>query len=357
MIIPNFSSAFYRLSLEVWIESKLLLNLHRSAGVPPGWLRKNPYPPDADNADEGRHSKHLNSVPSADGISPNHLAEGMKNKNNTYCLEGSIPSVLVISATDSAGCAGMMADLRVCAAMKVYPSCAVTAVTAQNSLGIKGGMPVSPELLSQQIQCAVGQQKPNAVKIGLLPNASLIRALTHSITDSGLPDIVLDTVGGATAGRMFDCGTESWREAVLKLLPLCTIVTPNIPELRMLADMEVKDTMSIFNAAHKMQNDYGVRYLLVKGGHGASADSCVDYLFRPDKGTPLTFTAQKIETVNLRGTGCTLSTAIACYLAKGLNLEEAVFKAHLYMQEAIRAGREHCYCGGRGPVEHFPEYD
>lgn len=295
-------------------------------------------------------------------VVPHLFNEGMKFTTNKqvpkrgdyHSGNATFPCVLVVSATDSGGCAGMMADLRVCAAMRVFAVCSVSAVTAQNSNGVADAMAVNPYLVSAQMRCACEQQFPDAVKIGLLPDEESFKVVGNTISELGLTNVVLDTVAGATAGKICSCGTPVWREALLHFLPKCDIITPNLPELQLLTGLKVITYNDIFASVNWLRERGFNRYLLVKGGHNISSGSCVDMLFCPDCSTPLTYTADKTDTHNLRGTGCSLSTAIACYLAKGYDVPQAVFEAHLYLQDAIRTASKNSYCGIPGPIEHFP---
>lgn len=263
------------------------------------------------------------------------------------------PTVLIISATDSGGCAGMQADLRVCASLRVFAVCAVTAVTAQNSLGVKEVLPMPGELVRQQIQCAVEQQKPQAVKIGLLPDVSVMRSVFETLSELGVSNIIFDPVMAATAGKLIEDDRQKWIDTLLGYLSNITLLTPNLPELEMLGRKSLEKPEEIDNAVKQLLRLYGAKGVLVKGGHGIAANKCVDKLFSAGRNDVLTLTSEEIHTCNLRGTGCSLSTAIACYMALGCGLEEAEEKAHKYLQKAILSGKRYCYDAGSGPVDHF----
>lgn len=265
-------------------------------------------------------------------------------------------TVLVISATDSGGCAGMQADLRVCASLRIFAVCAVTSVTAQNSRGVKGYVEVPRELLRQQILCAVAQNRPQAVKIGLLVSAESVQTVFETLGELGISNIILDPVFNATAGPIVGVGMEKWRREVLNNLRNVSLLTPNIPELSFMAKRPVESYSDILDAVALLFDSTDVKSLLVKGGHGvtdSASDTCTDLFFTSKTTTPRVFTSQKIDTSNLRGTGCTLSTAIACYSALGYNSEDALSKARSYLQEAIMSGCTASYEGGAGPVDHF----
>lgn len=239
--------------------------------------------------------------------------------------------IMIIAASDSAACAGIQADIRTCQALRTRATTVMTAVTAQNSLRMEAIAPVTPEMLRLQMECAVEQIKPHAVKIGLLPSAEIIRTVAEELCRLGLTDnVVVDTVAAPTANGDFlnEAAMELWRQEMVNiLLPISRIATPNLPELTLLSEGA---------PAVDFLSSCGCPNILVKGGHGSDIDCTRDMLWRKDKHNPLTFTAQRRNTRHLRGTGCVLSTAIACYLAAEYPVEEAVKKAHDFLQERIR---------------------
>lgn len=261
-------------------------------------------------------------------------------------------TALIVSATDSGGCSGMQADLRVCGSLRVFAVCAVTAVTAQNSQGVKGGMEVPPELLRDQIRCAFAQHRPAAVKVGLLPSEVSVEAVFSTLGELDAANIILDPVMCATSGPLMRGGSEAWCDAIRRHLRQTTLVTPNIPEFSRLSGRTASSPGEIRKAARELATSTEACAILVKGGH-TDSDTCTDILFQADSGKVKSFTSRKVQTCNLRGTGCTLSTAIACYIARGYELQEAVLKAHTYLQEAIRSACDVRYLGGAGPVDHF----
>lgn len=316
---------------------------------------KRPLPPDADNADAGSHdsmSVYRHSSTATTGLSNTGMADDTHKECNSCSTAPD--TVLIISATDSGGCAGMQADLRVCGSLRVFAVCAVTAVTAQNTLSVEAVMSVSDTMLRQQIRCARSQHRPDAVKIGLLPAIDSIYAVADELRQYHDGDIVIDPVASATAGMLMEAGTESWRRVLVReLLPLCSLVTPNLPELEMLTGRPAGSPQQITDAARAFFDICGSDNLLVKGGHGSDPMTTADYFFSNGADTPVIFHTDRIKTANLRGTGCTLSSAIACYMARGYLLSEAVLKAHTYLQQAIKGAIGCRYDAGAGPVDHF----
>lgn len=212
-------------------------------------------------------------------------------------------------------------------------------------------MEVPPDILLQQLVAARQQQHPKAIKIGLLPSTESIETIAQNLSQHN--DVsICDPVLSATAGNFSSIGDNEWCNTFRSsLLPAITLITPNLPELQILSEQVVTTYDEIQSAAKKIM-DSGVKYVLVKGGHGNNSHVSVDYLFRQDNPMPLTYTHQRISSCNMRGTGCSLSTAIACYIARGYEIQEAVHKAITYLQEAIRTGVDFRY-DVAGPLNHF----
>lgn len=239
---------------------------------------------------------------------------------------------MIIAASDSAACAGIQADIRTCAALRTRATTVVTAVTAQNSLHMKAITPIRADMVRLQMECAAEQVRPHAIKIGLLPDEEAIYAVASGLRKLDLTEnIVVDTVAAPTAcGEFFskEYATLWCRAMTDHLFPLCKIATPNLPELKLLGGDY---------AAGELRALWGCPYLLVKGGHNDDISCVQDTLWCHDRVRPLRFTSERINTRHLRGTGCTLSSAIACYLASGYPVVEAVKKAHDFLQYRIRA--------------------
>lgn len=261
-------------------------------------------------------------------------------------------TVLSIAGSDSIGGAGIQADIKTCCAHGVYSMTAITAVTAQNTRGVAGYEAVSAQLLAGQLEAIVTDVRPDAVKIGMLPNRECREIVALWLKKHSIGNVVLDPVMVATSGdTLSDDSDHSY--LVNELLPLATVITPNIPE-----------AIQLFEATHPTEvftiETAGIKLLeytpnvLIKGGHG-EGDIITDTLFARDDGEFL-FRHGHIETVNTHGTGCSLSAAIACRLAMGTPVVQAVEESVGWLQTAIERGKNVALGGGRGPVGHLNNY-
>jgi len=259
-----------------------------------------------------------------------------------------IRKALTIAGSDSGAGAGVQADLKTFAAHGVYGTSAITAITAQNTTGVSAVLALDPNLVGAQIDAILADIVTHAVKTGMLANAGIIDLVARKIAEHRLKNIVVDPVMVATSGDLL---LQKSAVAVLssKLIPLATIVTPNIPEAEVLTGMKLRTAGEIREAAQRIIK-MGAKTVVIKGGHlnGPAMD-----LFFDGK----IFTAHKtkrIRTLNTHGTGCTLSAAIAANLAKGQNVAKAVANAKRYITDALR----HSYRIGSGhsPVHHFYRY-
>ena len=251
---------------------------------------------------------------------------------------------LSIAGSDPSGGAGIQADLKTMTLNGVYAMCAITALTAQNTLGVTGVFEVSPDFLGQQLDAVFQDIPPDAVKTGMVSSAGLIETIAQRLKDYRAKNLVVDPVMVSTSGSrlLADSAAGALRE---KLFPLAAVVTPNIPEAEVLSGMEIHGKEDMEAAAKRICSTYGCA-VLCKGGHSVSdAD---DYLYYKGKGR--WFLGKRIENPNTHGTGCTLSSAIAANLAKGMDLEKAVEKSKEYLTGALAAmldlGR------GSGPLDH-----
>lgn len=253
-----------------------------------------------------------------------------------------------IAGSDSGGGAGIQADIKTMSALGVYAAAAITAVTVQNTVGVDAVHIVPPSVIAAQVRCVMDDIRPSVVKIGMLADMASMKAV-HDVLE-GYKDvrIILDPVMVATSGDtlMQECALEYMRQ---HMLPLATIVTPNIPEAEKLAGMCITGS-SMDNAAEKICS-IGTEWVLIKGGH-REGDTMEDRLYHRGKPAGI-FSSDTIPTRNTHGTGCTLSSAIAAYIALGHRMEEAVGMAKEYMQKAISAGADISTGKGHGPVNHF----
>ena len=265
-----------------------------------------------------------------------------------------IPNLLSIAGSDPSGGAGVQADLKTFSALGCYGMAALTALTAQNTRGVSAVHVPPPEFLAAQLDALFADVRVDAVKIGMLATGDMVRTVSRCLAARpGLP-VVLDPVLVATSGDSL--GAPDVVDAMLDhLLPLAAVVTPNLPEAARLAGLPVPEDEDGMRACAGVLQGRGARAVLVKGGHLAGGDA-VDLLA---EGRDIRFfRARRIDTPNTHGTGCTLSAAIGCYLARGLALADAVDAAKSYLTGAIadsarldvggRAGQ-----GGHGPVHHF----
>lgn len=257
-----------------------------------------------------------------------------------------IPRVLTIAGSDPGGGAGVQADLKTFTAFRVYGMSAITAVTVQNTLGVRAVNPVPPRTVAAQAGAVLEDIGADAVKLGMLASAGTVRAAARLLRKHAVKNIVLDPVMYAKSGHALL--EESAEDALKKeLLPLALIVTPNAPEAARLAGTPVKNLAGARKAA-KLISAFGPRFVLVKGGH-LGGKVCRDLLF---DGTGFTeFSSPRVDTSNTHGTGCTLSAAIAACLALGLEPRAAVREAGLYLAGAIR--NSFSLGGGHGPLNHF----
>ena len=254
-------------------------------------------------------------------------------------------TALSIAGSDSSGGAGIQADIKTMCMNGVFAMSAITALTAQNTTGVAGIMEVTPQFLAQQIDCVFTDIRPDAVKIGMVSSATLIRVIARKLTEYQARHIVVDPVMVATSGSKL-IQDEAVDTLKSELLPLAELVTPNIPEAEILSGMEFKCPQDMESAARAISETYHCSVLL-KGGH--DLNDANDLLYKD--GTSTWFRGRRIDNPNTHGTGCTLSSAIASNLACGMELEEAVRNAKAYISGALAAmlnlGR------GRGPMNHL----
>lgn len=255
-------------------------------------------------------------------------------------------SVLSIAGSDSSGGAGIQADIKTIAAHHLFAQTAITALTAQNTTGVYGVHDIPAEFVEQQIDIVFDDIRPDAVKIGMVSSAAIVRAIASALKRNGARNIVVDPVMVATSGSNL-ASDKAVAELRQTLVPMADVITPNIPEAEVLYGAHIADAGGQEQAAYEIAKATGVS-VLVKGGHGENDAN--DVLARPD-GSVHWFRAQRIENPNTHGTGCTLSSAIACGLAQGLSLEAAVKQAKAYLSGALAAQLD--LGKGSGPLDHM----
>ncbi|WP_229729339.1 bifunctional hydroxymethylpyrimidine kinase/phosphomethylpyrimidine kinase [Agaricicola taiwanensis] len=259
------------------------------------------------------------------------------------------PIAVTIAGSDSSGGAGIQADLKTFSALGVYGASVIVALTAQNTRGVTAIHPVPPAFVAEQIDAVFTDLDVAAVKIGMLGNAELIETVADGVSRHGARNIVLDPVMvAATGARLLE---ESAIVAVRdRLMPLTNLVTPNLMEAAALLDAPLALEEREMAVQAERLRSYGARAVLIKGGHGQGPNS-VDVFAAKERARH--FTSPRIDTMNTHGTGCTLSSAIAAGLAKGLPLEDAIEMAKRFVTEAIRCSGELAVGQGYGPVHHF----
>jgi hydroxymethylpyrimidine/phosphomethylpyrimidine kinase len=258
--------------------------------------------------------------------------------------------VLTIAGSDSGGGAGIQADLKTIAANGCYGASVITALTAQNTLGVSGIHPVPVDFVTAQMDAVLSDIGADAVKIGMLFSPELIRAVAQGLKRHGVRTVVLDPVMVAQSGDKL-LQDEAIDALKRELIPLATLITPNLPEASVLLGRDIA-THEAAQAAVTDLAALGCESVLVKGGHLESGDSD-DTLFLGSENRIVTLPGVRIQTRNNHGTGCTLSSAIASHLARGADVETAVREAKDYISGAIRAGADYVLGQGHGPVHHF----
>ncbi len=256
--------------------------------------------------------------------------------------------VLTIAGSDSGGGAGIQADLKTFSALGCYGMTAITALTAQNTMGVSGIHAVPPEFLKAQLQAVLDDIGVDAVKIGMLHAPEIVRVVAWAIDHYSLKNVVLDPVMVATSG---DPLIEQATVDVLReeLFARATLITPNLDEAALLLGHDIAAANALEGAAQDLLAQ-GAQAVLLKGGH-LPGDWVTDLLLEAGQ-APVRLQSARIPSRNVHGTGCTLSSAVACYLAQGLPLAEAVRQARAYILEAIRAGASVRTGQGHGPLCH-----
>lgn len=265
------------------------------------------------------------------------------------------PTVLSIAGSDSSAGAGIQADLKTISSLSCYGCTAITAITSQNTVGVQDIQVLDAAIVESQLSSILTDIAIDAVKIGMLGSEEIVQKVIDVIDEYELTNVVLDPVIRSSSGSPLidDKGLALLKSQLIKR---STIITPNVPEAEILLDLSEgfieRDTMR--DNVISLGIEFGKAFIL-KGGHMADTES-KDYLFMNLEEEVIQMSAPKIETKNLHGTGCTLSSAIASYLALGETLEQAVLKAKGYVTQAIGGGSAYQLGNGNGPVKHFPMY-
>ncbi len=252
--------------------------------------------------------------------------------------------VLTIAGSDCSGGAGIQADIKTITAHKMYAMSAITALTAQNTTGVYGVLEASPEFVGQQIDCIFTDIYPDAIKIGMVSSIEIIEVIAEKLMEYEAKNIVVDPVMFSTSGHAL-LSRNAMDALINKLLPLGCIITPNISEAESLCGFKIENAADMIKSAENISKILK-GCVLIKGGH--LTDRADDLLYA--KGKTLWFKGEKINNSNTHGTGCTLSSAIACNLAKGFDIEESVKNAKAYITGALKANLD--LGKGRGPLNH-----
>lgn len=255
-----------------------------------------------------------------------------------------LKTAMTVAGSDCSGGAGIQADLKTMTMNGVYAMSAITALTAQNTTGVRSISEVTPEFLSDQLDMIFEDIVPDAVKIGMVASGALISVIAEKLIKYGAKNIVVDPVMVSTSGSAL-IKTEATAILAEKLLPISSLATPNIPEAEILSGMSISNENDMENAAKKIGETYGCS-VLVKGGH--NINDANDLLWANGKFT--WFEGKRIDNPNTHGTGCTLSSAIAANLAKGFPMEESVRRAKEYISAALSAMLD--LGSGSGPMNH-----
>lgn len=263
-------------------------------------------------------------------------------------------TALTIAGSDPSGGAGLQADLKTFSALGVYGTTAVVAVVDENTVGVYGVHPVPESFVAGQIRSVLGDVGADAVKIGMLHSSSLIRTVLGTLREyPEVKNIVVDPVMVATSGdRLLEVDAVSTLRD--ELIPYCRVITPNLPEASLLLGRTVDHQDQFEDAAKELSGLSGGKVsVMLKAGHLEGIDMLVDVFYNAETDRFLKLSSPKLETVNTHGTGCTMSSAIAAYLAKGASLDDAARLGKEYIAEAVAAGAGYEIGRGHGPVHHF----
>lgn len=253
-------------------------------------------------------------------------------------------TALTIAGTDPSGGAGIQADIKTMTANGVFATCAVTALVAQNTTGVKSIVECTPDFLAEELDCVFTDIFPDAVKTGMVSSIPLIRVIAAKLKEYGAKNLVVDPVMVATSGAKLL--RSDAMEALARLLPMAEVLTPNIPEAEILSGLSITDATGMETAAKSISERYGCA-VLCKGGH--QINDADDLLWR--HGVGKWFRGKRINNPNTHGTGCTLSSAIASNLAKSYDLDESVERAKEYISGALAAMLDLGH--GSGPMNHM----
>jgi hydroxymethylpyrimidine/phosphomethylpyrimidine kinase len=261
------------------------------------------------------------------------------------------PVVMTIAGSDSSAGAGIQADLKTISALGGYGLTAITAITAQNTRGVIGIQPVSLDMIEKQLNALISDLPIYSIKTGMLHSIEVINLVANFINESQIKDFVLDPVMVATSGDklIFE---DTVKTLIDRLFPLAKIITPNLGEAETILDRKITDVDELKKAAIDLL-EFGPEAVLLKGAHLNIDDKVYDVMVQKSNVTPIILTTERINTVNVHGTGCTLSAALATFLAHGHKIEPAIFNAKHYVTQVIIASQALELGKGNGPLNHF----
>ncbi len=260
-----------------------------------------------------------------------------------------INCVLSIAGSDSGAGAGIQADMKSVAACGGYCTTAITAITAQNTVGVRSIEILSDKIVEQQIDAVMQDFNITAIKLGMLPSLGIVDIVARTIQKYNIENVVLDPVMVATSGDML-VSEDVANHIIQKLLPLCRVITPNIPESEFITKIKINSTKD-YDKVSKWFADTSCKAVLLKSGH-LDSDLLTDYLFDFENNTQNTFAYKKINTPNTHGTGCSLSSSIAAYLSNDYSLPQSVQLAEEFLHKAIE-NANYKIGEGHGSINHF----
>lgn len=260
-----------------------------------------------------------------------------------------IKKILTIAGSDCSGGAGIQADIKTITSHKMYAMSVITALTAQNTMGVYGVCEVTPEFVGQQIDCIFNDIRPNAVKIGMVANSKIIKIIVEKLLEHKAENIVVDPVMISTSGAKL-LNEEAMNALISKLLPIGAVITPNIPEAQTLCGFKIESETDMILAAKKISKNINGG-ILIKGGHFEHTANDLLYL----NNEYFWFKSDRVDNLNTHGTGCTLSSAIACNLAAGNTLEKSIESAKEYITGALKVNLNIGL--GNGPLDHTYKID
>ena len=268
-------------------------------------------------------------------------------------MEKQYKRVLTIAGSDSGGGAGIQADIKTISACGCYAMTAITAITVQNTTGVTDILPVPIQILRRQIIAVLDDIGANAIKIGMLHSSEVINTIKTTLANYNIKNIVLDPVMVATSGDKLlqDEAIDSLR---CQLIPFARVITPNIPEAEILSGKKVHSQEELPQLARGLSMKRAVS-VLIKAGH-LTGNEMIDVFYNAEEDQVVPLKTSRTDTTNIHGTGCTLSSAIASFLAHGLPLNDAIIQAKEYITGAIVSGAEYKTGKGHGPVHHFFKY-